>query len=82
MLVFSVLDALTQQMGTAAVTKFTFAQAVQKWLHYAPFGGAQPQEATGVYEVYKGGGVEYRRCDFLHSAAFWGDLFLNLFWWG
>lgn len=34
-LVFSVLDALTQQMGTA-VTQFTFAQAVQKWLRYAP----------------------------------------------
>ncbi|XDV14539.1 hypothetical protein PO909_014775 [Leuciscus waleckii] len=29
-------DALTQQMGTAAVTQFTFAQAVQKWLRYAP----------------------------------------------
>jgi putative Mn2+ efflux pump MntP len=35
-LVFSVLDAITQQLGTAAVTQFTFAQAVQKWLRYAP----------------------------------------------
>ena len=35
MLVFSVLDALTQQMGTAAVTQFTFAQAVQQLLRYA-----------------------------------------------
>lgn len=32
----SVLDALTQQMGTATVTQFAFAQAVQKWLRYAP----------------------------------------------
>ena len=36
MLAFSVLDALTQQLGTAAVTQNTFAQAVQKWLRYAP----------------------------------------------
>ena len=35
-LVFSVLDAITQQLGTAAVTQYTFAQAVQKWLRYAP----------------------------------------------
>ncbi|CAL8264829.1 unnamed protein product [Gadus morhua 'NCC'] len=32
----SMLDAITQQLGTAAVTQYTFAQAVQKWLRYAP----------------------------------------------
>lgn len=36
MILSSVLDALTQQMGTATVTQFSFAQAVQKWLRYAP----------------------------------------------
>ena len=43
------------------------------------------QEATGVHEVYKGGGdFEYRRFDFLHSAALKGDVveILNWFWWG
>ena len=44
-LVFSVLDAFTQQMGSAAVTQFALAQAVQKWLPYVPdqAGGAGRQ---------------------------------------
>ncbi|KAJ7983527.1 hypothetical protein DPEC_G00377180 [Dallia pectoralis] len=29
-------DALTQLVGTAAVTQFAFAQAVKKWLRYDP----------------------------------------------
>uniref|UniRef100_A0A9J7WX61 DUF4806 domain-containing protein n=1 Tax=Cyprinus carpio carpio TaxID=630221 RepID=A0A9J7WX61_CYPCA len=32
----SLFDALTQQMGTATVTQFAFAQGVQKWQRYAP----------------------------------------------
>lgn len=41
---FSVVDALTQQIGAGA-TEFAFAQVVQKWLRYPPdrMGGAGRQ---------------------------------------
>ncbi|XP_076733220.1 uncharacterized protein LOC101482609 isoform X2 [Maylandia zebra] len=37
-----IFDGLTQQVGVNAVSEFAFAQAVQKWLRYAPdrMGGA------------------------------------------
>ena len=49
---FSVLDALTQQMGTA-ISEFAFAQATQKWLFYAPDSGDECQTEQEWKVFYK-----------------------------